>query len=303
MTPTGSSGDLAADRRYQWAVGAMRSRDHEAARDLFSQVLERAPHWAPAWFGLGEALEGLDRRDEATAAFREALTHDPEDAAGAALRLARLSGESLASAPRAYVRTLFDQYAESFDRHLTEVLAYRGPQILLGAVEQAAAGRVFAHMLDLGCGAGLAGEVFRAKTARMTGVDLAPAMIAKARAKSLYDRLAAADLVDFLAAEPPESADLVIAADVFVYVGDLDPVFAAIARVLEPGGLFAFTAQSLAEGAGFQVGGDLRFAHSETCLRACADKAGFAMQSLSPAATRKDRGADVPGFVVVLAKR
>ncbi len=302
MTPTGSSGDLAADRRYQWAVGAMQSRDHEAARDLFSQVLELAPHWAPAWFGLGEALEGLDRRAEAAAAFRETLTRDPEDAAGAALRLARLSGESLASAPRAYVKTLFDQYAERFDRHLTEVLAYRGPQILLGAVEQAAAARVFAHLLDLGCGAGLAGEVFRAKTANMTGVDLAPAMIAKARAKSLYDRLAAADLVDFLAAEPAESADLVIAADVFVYVGDLDPVFAAITRVLEPGGLFAFTAQSLAEGAGFQVGEDLRFAHSETYLRACAHRAGIAVQSFSPATTRKDRGADVPGFVVVLAK-
>ncbi len=84
-------------------------------------------------------------------------------------------------------------------------------------------------------------------------------MIAKARAKNLYDRLAVADLLDFLAAEPAESADLAVAADVFVYVGDLDPVFAASARVLEPDGLFAFTAQSLGEGAGFHVGEDLRF--------------------------------------------
>jgi predicted TPR repeat methyltransferase len=302
MTPTDSSGDLAADRRYHWARGALQSRDFEAARDLFSRVLDLAPHWAPAWFGLGEALEGLDRRAEAAAAFKEALGRDFADSAGAALRLARLSGESPVLAPRAYVKTLFDQYAQSFDRHLTEVLAYRGPQILLDAVEQAGPGRVFAHMLDLGCGAGLAGEVFRAKAASVTGVDLAPAMIAKARAKNLYDRLAVADLLDFLEAEPAESADLAVAADVFVYVGDLDPVFAAVTRVLIPSGLFAFTAQSLGEGAGFQLGEDLRFAHSQAYLRACADRAGLGVQKISPAATRKERGADVPGWAVVLAK-
>jgi predicted TPR repeat methyltransferase len=302
MTPTGTSGDLAADRRYQWAAGALRSRDYEAARDLFSQVLDLAPHWAPAWFGLGESLEALDRRAEAAAAFREALGRDPEDSAGAALRLARLAGESPAAAPRAYVKTLFDQYADRFDRHLTEVLGYRGPQILLDAVERAAPERAFAHMIDLGCGAGLAGEAFRARAKIMTGVDLAPAMIAKARAKNLYDGLAVADLLDFLVAEPAQSADLVIAADVFVYVGDLDPIFAAIARILESGGLFAFTTQSLAEGAGFHLGDDLRFAHSAAYLRACAARAQLGVESLSPAATRKDRGADTRGWAVVLAK-
>ncbi len=302
MTPTGSSGDLAADRRYHWALGAAQSRDFEAARDLFGQVLDLAPHWAPAWFGLGESLEGLGRGAEAADAFREALARDPADSAGAALRLARLSGQSPAQAPRAYVKTLFDQYAEKFDRHLTEVLAYRGPQILREAVEQAAPGRALAHMLDLGCGAGLAGETFRAKAASMTGVDLAPAMVAKARAKNLYDRLVAADLLDFLAEEPAESADLVVAADVFVYIGDLGPVFAAVARVLIPSGLFAFTTQSLAEGAGFRVGDDLRFAHSETYVRDCAAKAGLGVRIFSAAATRKDRGADVPGWAVVLAR-
>ncbi len=302
MTPTGSSGDLAADRRYQWARGALDARDFEAARDLFSQTIDLAPHWAPGWFGLGEALNGLGRRAEAAAAFREALRRDPEDAAGAALRLARLSGESLSSAPRAYVRTLFDQYSATFDRHLTEVLSYRGPQILHDAVERAAPGRIFARLLDLGCGAGLAGEAFRQRARIMTGIDLSPAMIARARAKNLYDRLAAADLQDFLRQEPAESADLAIAADVFVYIGDLDPIFAAVTRVLRPGGLFAFTAQSLAEGKGFAIGEDLRFAHSESYLRACADGAGFAVRELSPAGTRKDRGAEVPGWAVLLMK-
>jgi predicted TPR repeat methyltransferase len=302
MTPTGTSGDLAADRRYQWALGALESRDYEGARDLFSQVLDRAPDWAPGWFGLGEALEGLDRRAEAADAFAEALRRDPEDSAGAALRLARLSGASPSAAPRAYVKTLFDQYAETFDRHLTEALAYRGPQILLDAIEQTAPQRIFARMLDLGCGAGLAGEAFRSRVRTMTGMDLSPAMIAKARAKNLYDRLAAADLLDFIREEPAESADLVVAADVFVYIGDLAPVFAAVARTLSLGGLFAFTTQKAADSASFAVGEDLRFAHSELYLRDCAAKAGLAVRTLSPAATRKERGADAPGWVALLLK-
>ncbi|MCI4677230.1 methyltransferase domain-containing protein [Rhodoblastus acidophilus] len=301
-SPTGSSGDLAADRRYQWAVGAFEARDFEAARDLFMQAIELAPHWAPGRFGLGEALEALGRREDAIAAYREALARDPADACGAALRLARLGDQRPVAAPRAYVQTLFDQYAANFDRHLVETLAYRGPQILRDAIERAAPGRIFANMLDLGCGAGHAGETFRARVGNMAGVDLSPAMIGQCRGRRLYDRLAVADLLDFLAAEPGESADLAVAADVFVYIGDLDRVFAAVARVLIPGGLFAFTAQNAAGGATFGVGADMRFAHSQAYLRDCAGRTGFAILELAPAAVRKERGEDVPGWAVVLRK-
>lgn len=310
ISVTGSSGDLAADRRYQWASGALDARDFEAARDLFAQTAALAPAWAPAWFGLGEALQALERREEALAAFREALALDAIDSAGAALRVAFLAGESPATAPRAYVKTLFDQYAAKFDRHLVEALAYRGPDILDSAIARAAPGRDFAHALDLGCGAGLFGAIFRSKAERLTGIDLSPAMIEQARAKGfhdrrLYDRLVAADLLDFLRAEPDASADLAAAADVFVYIGDLAPVFAEIARVLDEGGLFAFTAQSHEPGEGseaFRLGADMRFSHSAACLRDCAAKTGFAVLELSPAVTRKDRGADVPGWAAILRK-
>lgn len=301
MVVTGSSGDLAADRRYQWAAGALESRDFEAARDLFEQVLELAPGWAPGWRGLGEALAALQRRDEAVAAFRKALALDPTDTGGAGLHLAFLAGENPATAPRAYVTALFDQYAAKFDRHLVQALAYRGPQILDAAISRAAPGRIFVHALDLGCGAGLFGAAFRGRAKRLTGIDLSPAMIEQARGKGIYDRLIAADLIDFLAAEAAESADLAAAADVFVYIGDLAPVFAAVARVLESGGLFAFTAQSQ-EHDGYCVGEDMRFSHGEAYLRACAAQAGFATLELAPAVTRKDRGADVPGWAAILHK-
>lgn len=302
MTNLRSSGDLAADRRYQWGEGALASRDFEAARDLFAQALDLAPDWAPGWFALAQALEALGRRDEAAEAYRRTLDLERADALGAGLRLAQLGAmERPASAPRAYVTALFDQYAATFDRHLVEKLAYRGPQLLFEAVERAAPGRVFANMLDLGCGAGLAGAAFRASAGKLAGVDLSTSMIEQAREKHIYDRLEAADLVEFLDREPASSADFAVAADVFVYIGDLDPVFSSIARVLAPGGLLAFSAQSHG-GDGFILGEDLRFSHGRACLEGCSGRHGFAMLEIAGASTRKDRGVDVPGWIVVLCK-
>ena len=64
-----------------------------------------------------------------------ALKLDPEDRAGAALKLA-LIGAAPASAapPSAFVETLFDQYAEKFDKALVETLDYRVPELLAEAI-------------------------------------------------------------------------------------------------------------------------------------------------------------------------
>jgi predicted TPR repeat methyltransferase len=296
------SGDPAADRRYQWGLGAAESGDFDGARDLFSQAMVLVPAWAPGWFALAQAHEALSCRAEAVEAYSKSLALDSRDALGAGLRLATLGARATpAAAPRAYVQALFDQYAAGFDRHLVEKLAYRGPQILVDAVGRAAPGQVFGHMLDLGCGAGLAGAAFRQKTRIRTGIDLSPAMIEQARAKNIYDRLAVADLVEFLSAEPAGSADLAIAADVFVYIGDLDPVISAIARVLAPGGLLGFTAQSF-DGEGFRIGDDMRYAHGHASLSRFAARNGFAAMEITAASARKDRDVDVPGWVAVLRK-
>ncbi|MBB4198760.1 putative TPR repeat methyltransferase [Rhodoblastus sphagnicola] len=292
---------MSADRRYEWGQGALAAGDAEGARDLFAQALECAPNWAAAWFGLAQALDRLDRRVEAREAYAKTLNLDPGDAHGAALGLARLGGPAPAAAPRAYVKTLFDQYAARFDTHLVTQLAYRGPEILCGAIARADADRRFAHVLDLGCGAGLFAAAIRPHAAKISGVDLSPAMIEQARAKGIYDRLAAADLTEFLAAEPSESADLAVAADVFVYIGDLGDLFAQVARTLSLGGLFAFTAQS-GPSQGFGVGADLRFRHSEAYLRDLACAHGFDVAALFAVSARRDRGIDVPGWAAVLRK-
>ncbi len=297
-----SSGDLAADRRYQWGLGASADKDYAAAADLFAQTLELAPQWAPAWFALGEALERLGRRDEAVAALTKAASFDAEGALAADLHLARLGAAATPStAPAAYVRTLFDQYARTFDAHLTGALAYRGPEILLALAHDLAPERRFERALDLGCGAGLAGAAFRSRVGFLSGVDLSPNMVEAARGKNLYDALATADLLAFLHDEREASADLAVAADVFVYIGDLSPIFAACARVLQPGGLFLFTTQE-ADNGDVRIGADLRYAHSARYIEAVAARSSLAVRRLDRVSTRKEAGKAVPGLAAALWK-
>ena len=207
-----------------------------------------------------------------------------------------------------YVRRLFDQYAQRFDTALTEHLAYRGPHVLREAVERVtkAAGRPFQFraMLDLGCGTGLGGAPFRPDVDRLVGVDLSPAMIARAEAKDLYDRLATADLTTFLADEAADMVkyDLVLAADVFVYVNNLTPVLAAVARVLAEDGVLAFTVETHA-GDGVKLLPTLRYAYGESYLRGLLTDARLEVAHLAAAAVRSEKGIPVDSLVVVAQKR
>jgi predicted TPR repeat methyltransferase len=292
-----SSGDLIADRRYRFGCDLAARGDFSAAADLFAQAAEAAPGFAPAWFGLGEARERLGDAAGAASAYRQALDIDPDDRCGAALHLARLGGVDAASAMSpAYVRALFDQYAPRFDAALAG-LAYRGPARLREAVENIRPGITFDRMLDLGCGTGLAGAAFRPLARHIVGVDLSPAMIAQARAKQIYDRLETGDLLQFLADEK-DKYELAIAADVFVYLFDLAPIAVAVARALRPRGLFGFTVETYA-GTGVELGEKLRFRHGAEHVRDAVAAAGLRLFALSPAATRTEAGADVPGLLAV----
>src|SRR4029078_8800538 len=82
-----SSGDLVADRRFDFARDLQLKGDLVAAADLLSQATELAPGFASAWFTLGEIREQLGERDAAIAGFQRARDADPEDRHGACLRL------------------------------------------------------------------------------------------------------------------------------------------------------------------------------------------------------------------------
>lgn len=301
-----STGDFRADRRYEYARAAFDERDFEAAADLARQVLEIAPDFAAAHAMLGRSLAETSAREEAVSALRQALTLEPEDALGVRLDLARLGALAPDEAiTDGYVRALFDDYAPKFDRHLTRSLAYRGPQLIADALRRACSTRIrdysFGLTLDLGCGTGLMAQELAGHCASVEGVDLSPRMLEKAEKTKLYDALHEGELVAFLNGRETSEADLVVAADVFVYMAALDAVFRETHRVLKREGLFAFTVQAH-EGDGFVLGADARYAHSESYLHRLADNEGFTPVIFERVSTREDRGVPVCGFLVVLQR-
>jgi predicted TPR repeat methyltransferase len=298
-----SSGDLIADRRYQWALDYLKRGDPAAAADILEQVVATAPGFATAWFALAAIREARGDRDGAIAAFAAARDADRDDYHGARLHLARLgAGEATPAMTATYVRRLFDQHAPDFDQALLERLDYRGPQILKDAVATVTDGPLrFGSVLDLGCGTGLAGAEFRPVCDWLVGVDISSAMVERARDKGLYDQLVVAELAHFLAASAGAQHHLVLAADVFVYCSDLAPIAKAAAGVLAPGGLFAFTVETHA-GPGVLLRETLRYAHGADHVRAALRAAGLELKHMASASTRTEKGEPVEGLVVVAAR-
>src|SRR5665647_2802148 len=100
---------------------------------------------------------------------------------------------------------------------------------------------------------------------------------------------------------PDASADLILAADVMVYVHDMTPLLAEVARVLASGGLFAFTVESHA-GEGVVLGEGLRYAYGASRVRSLIAAAGLTLDRMEPASSRTESGAQVPDLVAVAVK-
>ncbi|HVI52580.1 MAG TPA: methyltransferase domain-containing protein [Candidatus Sulfotelmatobacter sp.] len=248
----------------------------------------------------GEILERLDRKAEAAAAYRRVLKRDGSDVFGAALALARLEGgQAPDRAPSAFVAALYDRYAEVFDQDLRQGLQYRAPELLLEAVRATLGDGPF-DCLDLGCGTGLVGEVMQPVLHAVDGVDLSPAMIDKARQRGFYRSLGVGELT--AAADRPGAYDLITAADVLIYLGDLKAAFAACAGALKTGGGFAFTVEKRDDGQDYAVQPSKRFAHSAAYLERLAGEHGFRVLRIEDNWTRTENSREVPGLVCVLMK-
>ena len=215
--------------------------------------------------------------------------------------LERLSSEShIRKLPPEMIRGLFDNYAPLFESHLVRQLAYRGPQLLLDSVLAVDPNLKKCDVLDLGCGTGLCGALFKPLANRLVGIDLAEAMLSRAAARGIYDELLRGDLVPLMA-DRSAQFDLLLAADVFEYIGDLDEAFAAAHTTLRPQGLFAFTVEK-SPGAPLVLQVTHRFAHSLDYLRSLAQQHDFSFLHYEEQTLRLERQNPLRSWVVVLRK-
>ncbi|MEO7128976.1 MAG: tetratricopeptide repeat protein [Rhodoferax sp.] len=267
----------------------------------FERALEIDPRHAGLWNQRGSLLRELGRLDEAATCFERALAlgADPQ-LLGYYLASVR-DGAVPDTAPRGYVESLFDRYAGEFQTHLVQALHYRGHEVLVHGLTPLALPR-FGAVLDLGCGTGLIGSLIKPVADRVDGVDLSLAMLEQARASGLYSELDHADIVEHLQSTD-RHYDLVLASDVFVYVGALDAVFAGVARVLAPGGLFAFSIERTGDAHDLRLLPSLRYAHSQAYVLRLAQEHGFEVRAAFPAPLREDQQRPIEGFYVYLQAR
>ncbi|MDB5542346.1 MAG: hypothetical protein JWQ89_4073 [Devosia sp.] len=298
-----SSGDLVADRRASYAAALASERAFAEAAELMAQALELVPQWVAGWNLLGGYREAAGDVAGAVMAWTQLLHLDARGLFGARLKLAAQAGSGAAPEP-AYVEALFDDYAARFEESLVARLGYRTPETLATAIEQVMAVRGiarFGRALDLGCGTGLMGARLRPLVDRLEGVDLSAKMLAVAAQKGIYDRLEKAELVAFLKGQSV-AAELIVAADVFNYVGALEPALAAVSRTLQPGGIVAFSLETHGDDDAVRLGPSLRFQHAVEPTLALCRSVGLEIAAAEPTVIRMDRGVPVDGLIVVAVR-
>lgn len=294
----------------------------EKAERHFLNAIELAPEDADTYTHYGVFLKDHGRLNDAEETLRKAIALDPsgtfKETGYAIVQLASLTNGSLqTSMSKSYVRSLFDSYSERFDEELCNTLKYQGHEQVVEAVKNlnprkdklSLVGEVQGIVVDIGCGTGLCGELLRNLFTEsiIHGVDLSPRMLMKAEARGCYDILTVADASDYLLSLTPASSHLVVAADVFIYIGDLLKVFEAIGHVLRTDGILAFTVELLEEEIHEKINVRLlpcgRFGHSKMYIRGLADRFGFDILTEKREVLREQRGVPVPSITYVLSKK
>jgi predicted TPR repeat methyltransferase len=271
----------------------------EEADAAFTRAIVAKPDYTPAQSHAGLLAHELGQTETAIGHFRKVIALKPDDE-DARYMLAVLTGEPLTRAPDGYVGRLFDQYAARFDDHLTGTLGYRAPTDLAALIAPIDRGRVRGTVLDIGCGTGLSGLPFRSTARRLIGIDLSAEMLARARARDLYDELHRAEACAFLAGFAG-TIDLAVAADMLVYLGDPAPLLEALADRMPRGGLVALSIEHL-DGGTFALGPSGRFNHNPEHLTMLAAGCGFALRAARDSVIRHERRAPAHGSLMVLEK-
>jgi len=301
------------------------------AVDGYRAALAIKPDYRIALANLAVSLSMIDKPKEALIMARKALELDPLDlVARRALARAQvqlgdraaadetyaeilqisnspelvhmreaMAGRTTDAPPAGYARDVFDRFAVSFD-HVLDDLEYRGPQLLAAALEKILPPpNADLFVYDLGCGTGRCGHYMKRYARRMVGVDLSSGMLARAEEKGGYDELRCADgLIDL---QGVADCDVVISADVLIYVGRVEPLFAAISKSLRTGGLFAFTIESLDYGdVRLEISG--RYSHNYDYVASVGAAVGMVPVARSRATLRRELGRPVACDVLVLRR-
>lgn len=266
----------------------------------------------------GDATNLVSCKQMATHAFDLAVKYDPSNEAAKQMLLSMTADATMDQASSEYVTALFDGYAPNFEQSLVSELGYNGYERLRQGFDRAFGGGgnvpMFRLVVDAGCGTGLAGEQFRNISEHLVGVDLSEAIVkeGKKARPGLYDEIIIGDVVEILQTMKP--IPLIIAADSFIYFGDLEPLFRSMKEGLGDGGYVAFTLENVSEDSEeslnemkpdwrWQLTPSGRFAHRKEYVQFSGEKNSMRLFHYEPLDDfRRENGVGVRGHLFLMQK-
>jgi predicted TPR repeat methyltransferase len=281
-------------------ANALQSLGRSAEAEIsFRKTLALKPDFAEIHCGLGHALRDQNKFSEASKSYQNALALRP-NYPEAKHFLAVVTGENPEFTNPDYIVALFDTYADQFDKHLVEDLAYDIPCELIAALQEIRSDFKDLVVLDLGCGTGLCGPLLKPLAKTLIGVDLSAKMLVRAEERQVYDQCIQAEIVAFLKTQPA-SSDLIVAADIFPYIGNLEPFFVASFAALHPEGLLMFSIEEGVEDYALKAPSG-RFFHSPIYIRTQSALAGFTEVLARETVVRTENGEPSAGWLFILRR-
>ena len=265
------------------------------------RVVELAPDDSEAWCAMAELAHIVGKRKDARIGYEKSLEGSPDDAEVRHILTALRDEAPPARVPDECIQQLYKKFSAFYESNMIDTLDYQAPTRIAELLDSVLAGKSSLDILDLGCGTGLSGLMLKPLAAHLTGMDLSPEMVEKARARNIYDRLDVAELTQWLAAEKHQY-DLVVACDTLIYFGDLEPVMRAVRPRLKEGGVFAFSVER-GQGDGFRLTDSGRYVHSRQHIENAAAAAGFNLLRLNEGYLRMEYGSEVTGLFTALRKQ
>lgn len=237
--------------------------EYEEALGLFFNAFNQAPQKEEISINIAETLTLLYTKDEETAKkIVQNWYKLAPDNTFAIHTKAALTGEKDLENTQIYAEKLFDNFADNYELVLQK-LNYGVVRSLRDFT-----GNVQGRLVDLGCGTGLAGVVYKAPSTELVGVDISEKMLQRAQEKGIYQKLIKSDILTYLQNKP--KADLFIATDVFNYIGELSAIFKAVFPQK-----LAFSTENLQSEEGYALQPNGRFAHTPQYIKECLEKAGY----------------------------
>ena len=272
----------------------------QKAVDTYQRCIQFNPDFTEGHYNLSVTQHDLKLLPDAIESLQRTIELDPEHTAACHM-LAALSGETPDAAPQQFVTNLFDQYSNRFETDLVNRLEYIIPTRLRELFSEfIPVGTRLSKVMDLGCGTGLSGQAFHDIADYLAGIDISEKMLEHARGKKIYNVLLAGDVCEQLR-QLPDLFDLFIAADVMIYIGNLEPLFSAVSIKAGPGAYFAFSVESQQQN-DFTLQDTGRYAHSTSYISRLAAASDFTVIAQEQAGIRKEGDTWIPGEIYLMQK-